>query len=36
MYRYNREWSDVTEIPQEESVTIVSIRYSDECECDGG
>lgn len=31
MYRYNKEWSDVEEVPQEDFVPIVSIRYSDEC-----
>lgn len=31
MYRYNKEWSDVKELAQDESVPVVSIRYSDEC-----
>lgn len=31
MYRYSKEWSDVKEVPQDDSVAIVSIRYSDEC-----
>lgn len=31
MYRHNKDWSDVKEIPQDDSVPIVSIRYSDEC-----
>lgn len=31
MYRYNQEWSDIKELPQDDSVQIVSIRYTDEC-----